>query len=203
MRELEPAIDRFIFNREEMRKYPGAVLHARTYGRFGRLIRRALSVQLPPPLHPWGNHTAIYLPDPEGIGDSEPLRAKTNPLEHYEALNARGQLELRVHLPAGWTPRIGWTAANYWRRHVDRSWYDLWAFPRLLRKALLGQHYSSEAGKTWARWCTEGVYESYLHAWLDIYHKKDPTPYTHEKRVREGAFEDITHLVLDQPRSTA
>jgi len=188
----------FRFHRARLLDFPGAVLVVRTYGWWGRTIRRALTVRPVPGLPDlWGNHTAIYIRDEQGVGDSEPLRANVHSLDWYESRMANLTLECRVHIPIGWSPERGIRASDYWMREIHGTYYDFWAFPRLLRKALLGQHHCSEAGKTWARWCTEGVGESYLRgAGLDIYQKRDPTPLTHEKRYHAGLFIDISREVL-------
>ena len=162
----------------------GMILHARTRGCFGRMIRRVL--------RSWGNHDALLWQDTAGVWwvlDSEPPVARLTPLSEW--LTSKGA-ELRFYWPHGASISDGNIAAKWWLAHVRNSRYDYWAFPRLLWRAAFGPWWKRAAGKDWAWYCTEGVRGGWAFAGYDPWGADNPTPGTSEKRVREGAIEDWT-----------
>jgi hypothetical protein len=124
--------------------------------------------------------------------------AQFTPLKHYEDMLNAGTVELRVLVPTASTILDQNYAAAWWTEHVLNTPYDLLAIPRLLFKAWFRDWSHAAAGLTWANWCTEGWANAYKAAHCDVWHNKNPTPYTTEKREREGKFTDVTRMVITE-----
>ena len=176
----------------------GYILHARTSTLIGRLIRRVINKRANPKC--WGNHDAIIVMCEDGhyrIGESIWPRAALTDLRVYEQDIDSGLTEIKILKVADATDVELKLAAIYWKENVYHTWYDWAAFPRLAIKAVLFDFIDSKCGWEWARWCTEGVAESFAKgAGRDIFAKKNPTPYTTEKRLASGILVDITEMVF-------
>lgn len=198
-------MSQFIFHRAFLR--PGLIVSVCAKHMTCWLIRRALTpgfkalgpeaLKLTPEVF---NHDAIIVKgmhDRWYIGDSQPWRAKLTPIEKYEEEVNSGHLyNLRVFEAKGATRHQEEDAAAYWVENINRSLYDFLAYPRLILKILFGDHWQWAAGWEWARWCTEGVAESYSKgAGLDVYKKTNPTPLTTVKRYLSGDLKNITSFV--------
>jgi hypothetical protein len=153
------------------------------------------------------NHDAIVV-ERDGklwIGESCPPVARLTSIEDYEKDIKRGYIyRIRVLEVVGATTEQEEAAADWWLDHVNNSPYDYMAFPRLLFKALFGNWINSAAGWTWARWCTEGIAESYKFgtdtqgvrdAWkegkLYPWKKLNPTPLTTWMRWHQGKLRKV------------
>ena len=97
---------------------------------------------------------------------------------------------------AGSTIDQGAQAATWWRARVNGRLYDLTAYPLLVLRCLVGQHASFRwIERIW--FCTESCDGAwYEGAGLDVWRNRCPTPYTTEKRWREGLLTDITRGVM-------
>jgi hypothetical protein len=171
---------------------PGLILNMSTRSFAGWLIRMVLGKD-------WEdrrecpNHDAIVVEDRDHklwIGESVFPVAKIVSIEEYERRVRSGYIyRLRVLEVVGATREQERKAAQWWMENVRNSPYDLMAFPRLCFKALFGNWINSVAGWTWARWCTEGVVESYKNgANLDPCKKLNPTPLTMWMRMKQGVL---------------
>ena len=165
------------FNKDELKE--GMILHGRSYGKFGKLIRKCLPKS-------WGNHDGIFIYkyDRWWVGESAPLIARLTPIESYESWVSAGEYEVKIYDVVGAKSSERKLAIDYWLTNVLGTFYDFLAFPRLFLKALFGDIFKREVGWEWAHWCTEGV----AFAWesgasVVVWGKSNPTPYTTEKRV--------------------
>jgi len=172
----------------------GMILHVRTFGWIGRLIRIALGAR---GHHVWGNHDGllIFRHGQWWVGESVLPVARLTLLADYESREDAGKCELRVYDIVGAKLVNRLKAVDYWLTNVCGSPYDCLAFPRLLLKAIFGDVFAGEAGWEWAHWCTEGVAFSWdSGANMSVWKKENPTPLTTEKRVGDTLI-DITEKV--------
>jgi hypothetical protein len=189
---------------------PGMILHVRSYGLFGKLIRKALNVRKPDP-RCWGNHDGVIIESCGNFysGDSQPPIARLTPLSEYERQMNLGTCECRVYElkePID-SVSVGLKVAENWITGVCSTPYDFFAFFRLAFKAFIGDWANSKyeffrrlgqkaAGVTWANWCTEGVARCFDKAYGGkIYGNPNPTPYTTEKLVGK-VFKDVTDSII-------
>lgn len=192
------------FNYRFLADHPGLIIHVRGNRFFwSKAIQKTLGS--------WGNHDALVLslPSGVGIGDTEPMRSKVTSLADYEKLmNAGGKsrIEVKVYIPEGYTAVLGNNASWYWQQNVKGTMYDFRAYPRLFIKGIskgffeqvpgIGALARKPAGWEWANWCTEGVCKAWKHAGqIDIAGKENPTPLTMEKRVGT-TLRDITSMAI-------
>ena len=190
--------------------FVGQIIHTRSNTTIGRLIRRARGS--------WGSHAALVV-SPDGrtlaIGDAVFPRCKLTPVEEYNRMLREGVIErLEVYEVVGATPSQEVFAASWWETYVLGTPYDFLAHPRLWLKATFGDWEELDpttwlkgtrwvccimrwvgqaaAGLEWAHWCTEGVMLAYKDAGCDPYKKNNPTPFTTEKRLKQGKLTDVT-----------
>jgi len=168
----------------------GMILHGRSYGFFGKIIRKCLPKA-------WGNHDGIFIfkHDRWWVGESAPLIARLTPIESYESWVDAGEYEVKIYDVVGANTDDRKKAVDYWLTHVNGTFYDFLAFPRLFFKSVFGDLWKKAAGWEWAHWCTEGV----CFAWesgasMLVWNKSNPTPYTTEKRVGTTLV-DVTEKV--------
>jgi len=176
----------------------GMILHVRTYAFVGRSIRKVLSCRGKNPV--WGNHDAMILRNncEWAVGESEPMKAKFTPLSEYESRVNAGKCELKVYDIVEATNIERQEAAEYWKATVLGTPYDFMAFPRLFLKNWVMDVFDTDVGWEWAHWCTEGV----AHGWdrgagKVVWGKKNPTPWTTEKRVGTTLV-DVTDKVIKE-----
>jgi hypothetical protein len=187
-----------VFDRTKIKA--GMVVHIRSYGWFGKTIRKVLSCRGKYPV--WGNHDAIFVQE-DGvwwIGESEPPCAKLTPLKEYESLAEAGEIEVKVYDIKGATETQRQNAVQYWLSRVHGTLYDFLAFPRLFLKAWFIDVFQTDVGWEWAHWCTEGV----AYAWdrgakKPVWKKNNPTPWTTEKKVGDTLV-DVTNEVMKEDR---
>jgi len=131
------------------------------------------------------------------VGDSHPPRSRLTPISEYVRMVESGEIELRVMIPEGWDENKGFSAGWWWQDHVVDRVYDYFAFPYLAWRCLVEwlRIELAKAGVEWAWYCTEGVRDAYKFVGLDPYKKKNPTPFTTEKRVGSSLIE-ITEKVV-------
>lgn len=176
----------------------GQIIHVRSSTLFGKMIRKAINVKADPVC--WGNHDALVVLDKNEqymIGESISPRATLTTLEHYEKLMYACNCQVKVFEVVDATKLDMRLVSNYWLTEVLGTWYDWMAFPRLFIKSVIIDILNWDCGWEWARWCTEGVAEAWREgAGRDVWGKKNPTPYTTEKRVRSGKLRDVTDKVL-------
>ena len=194
----------FVFHRALLR--PGLIVSMCSCKPTAWLIRRALrrefnalgpdALKVTPEVF---NHDAILIKGHNQwyVGDAQPWRARLTPLEQYERdVNSGYLYNLRIFEAKGATHDQEEDAAAWWLENINGAWYDFMAYPRLILKVIFGDYWQWAAGWEWARWCTEGVSESYLKgAKFDVYHKTNPTPLTTVKRAISGDLTDITNHV--------
>lgn len=168
----------------------GMILHARTYGVLGKLIRKLLKS--------WGNHDGLFVfrHNRWWVGDAAPMVARLTPIEIYESGVDAGEYEIEIYDVVNARPADRKKAGDYWTSHVLGTFYDFLAYPRLFLKILFGDRFKRAAGWEWAHWCTEGVANSWdVGAGCLVWQKSNPTPLTTEKRVG-STLEAVTDIVF-------
>lgn len=183
------------FDKEWLKKHPGAILHVRSSTRYGKLIRRVLGS--------WGNHDAMNVLDYTDrvvIGESIHPVSKHTDYSVYEMRMNVGAIDVKVLLPHDYDRHTGMWAASYWNREIKNSPYD-WLGPILIGfyslSVLVRLLWKKDihVGHEWANWCTEGLHESYFYGppgGKNYWRKKNPTPRTTENRLEDGIFVDVT-----------
>jgi len=174
----------------------GLILHARTKGFWGWIIRKTLGS--------WGNHDALIYHDSGRwwVLDAEPPVAHLTPFDVWEARYRKGKAQLRFYWPSSALSLDGSKACKWWLAHVRNSPYDYDAFPRLLFKAIFGDWWKKAAGKEWKFFCTESVRDSWMFAGFDPWKKNSPTPRTTEKRADDKKFADYTDNIISNDNET-
>jgi hypothetical protein len=176
---------------------PGSILHV-TYLHHGVKDRRWWRGG-GPLIQYWlgdGCHDGIVIQTPLGlvVGDMVPPRGKLTPLSEYERKADAGDIMVDVLWPVGATDREGLLAGNWWRTHQVGKLYNFAAYI-LLPIKIISDQIEWPWDLKWD-WCTEGVMWAWkLGAGRDVYENCKPTPYTTEKRWREGKLERVNDSV--------
>ena len=179
----------------------GYVLHGRGTTAFAKAIRAVLNLKADKTFPCWGNHDGLIIKDRCSeafvIGESVSPFAKLTSLQYYEKMVNGGQYEIKIYQVLGATPESGSKAAMFWIEHVNNTPYDWFGIFKLLWKYVSIRLGQKNVGWEWAHWCTEGVAEAWREGGkIDAWTKINPTPYTTEKRAREGFLKDVTAEVI-------
>jgi hypothetical protein len=139
------------------------------------------------------SHSAMFVLDADGnlcVGNVKNPTAEWQSLDDFLFQVRSGHISsLRIFRVKDSTENERMTAAREWNNHVHNAPYDRFAYWRLILKVFLGDWLSTDAGRKWAFYCTEGNSDSWLDAGRDWCHNLNPTPVTEIKRWKEGALE--------------
>jgi hypothetical protein len=180
---------------------PGMILNMSTGTMLGGLIRAALGKAFIEINGGVGdkkdcpNHDAIVV-EYGGrlfVGDAVWPRCTLTPVKKYDEWLRTGEVyNLRLLRVRKATTLQHQQAAKWWLDNVNGKRYDIYAFPRLLWKATVGDLLPCAAGMEWAWYCSEGVKGAFDSVVLDIYMKNNPTPLTTYKRMLIGILDYVT-----------
>lgn len=153
----------------------GVILHVRSNGIYGRLIRfcqdrflyrlardMGLSKEEAREVKSWGNHDAIIMWNTQmqvwTVGTAESNGNKIMIAQDYFSdMKKRYNAEFRLYYPINATLEQGEIAVSKWARCIFRTTYDYWAVMGYFFKAMLLDW--TGVGWDWkkAYYCTEGV----------------------------------------------
>ena len=171
----------------EHKLLPGDILHVRTTTPYGWAIRKCLGSK--------GNHDAILVNGYKGnwwVVEAVPNKGVTfTNLKKYEEKIENGA-KVSVYRVPNTTNNEKWKAQSIAGDNIKSGkGYDWGAvFGILLR--------TNRWGNEWKWYCTELVRDAWKYAGHDVWKKDLPTPYTTEKRVKEGKLLDVTMEVLTE-----
>jgi hypothetical protein len=141
------------------------------------------------------SHSAMFVLNGNGdlcVGDVTFPVAVWQPMAVFEA-NIQAGVYQNVHLlrVAGSTEAQRAAMAKHWNDNVHNSFYDIFAYPRLILTDEFGWQFATPDGYAFFRYCTEANGES-VNCVIPGTYPINPRPLTEIVMLKQGVLEEIT-----------
>jgi hypothetical protein len=140
-------------------------------------------------------HSMLVVPDANGnkaFGDVTFPVARWMPMDEFTGLVASGHYtSVRLLRVIGVTAGQGVAMAKYWNDNIHNSFYDIFAYPKLVLTEEFGWQFADPVGYTCFHYCTEGNADS-VNSVIPGTYPINPRPITEIQLMVNGVLQEIT-----------